>query len=303
MNERQATLGWKSIDWNKVEKFINKIQTRIAKATIEGNRKLVRELQRMLTHSYYAKLWAIKKVTTNTGKRTAGVDKVKWETPAKKYNAIRTLDKSNYKPKPLRRVYLTKPNGKKRPLGIATMTDRTMQTIEAMALDPVIESISDKKSFGFRKARSCQDVYVQLYKTLCRKDAPKWILEGDIKACFDEISHNWLLENTPMETEMLKKFLKSGYVYQKELFSTKAGTPQGGPISSILANHTLNGIDELLRNNIKGKDIRRKSTGINRQPKVHLVRYADDFIMRCQTPNTTRMSQSQRLCGFEITVS
>jgi RNA-directed DNA polymerase len=275
LDKEEAAQIWETIDWTAVERFVNKIQTRIAKATIADNKKLVKELQRMLTHSYYAKLWAVKKVTTNKGKRTPGVDEVKWETSKEKYKAAAIITTKNYKPKPLKRIYLVKPNGKKRPLGIPCMFDRAIQTIEQMALDPVIESKSDKKSFGFRKSRSCADAREQLFINLSQKTSPEWILEGDIKACFDEISHNWLIKNTPMDKEILKKLLESGYMYKKELFPTISGAPQGGTISPTLANNTLNGIEKLLKDNI------RVSRKINNREhtKVHSTRYADDLVV------------------------
>lgn len=283
INSKKAALMWEAVAWVKVEEFVNKIQTRIAKAMVNGNTKLVRELQRMLTHSYYAKLWAVKKVTGTKGKRTAGADNEKWDTPRKKYLGAMKLKQEGYKAKPLKRVYITKSNGKKRPLGIPTMTDRAMQALEALALDPIIESISDKRSFGFRKGRSCQDAMEQLFRRLAPGSSAEWVLEGDIKSCFDEISHNWLLEHTPMDKRILKEFLKAGYVYNKELFPTEQGTPQGGIISPILANFTLNGIDNLMRDNFKEEWVMGERHSISIKPKVNPVRYADDFVITART--------------------
>jgi len=283
ISSKKAALMWEAVDWAKVEEFVNKIQTRIAKAMVKGNTKLVRELQRMLTHSYYAKLWAVKKVTGTKGKRTAGVDNEKWDTPGKKYLGAMKLKHEGYKAKPLKRVYITKSNGKKRPLGIPTMTDRAMQALEALALDPIIESISDKRSFGFRKGRSCQDAMEQLFRRLAPGNSAEWVLEGDIKSCFDEISHNWLLEHTPMDKRILKEFLKAGYVHNKELFPTEQGTPQGGIISPILANHTLNGIDNLMQDNFKEKWVMGERHSISIKPKINPVRYADDFVITART--------------------
>jgi RNA-directed DNA polymerase len=274
---RNAARQWKQIDWERAETFIKKIQARIAKAAAKSNKKLVRELQRMLRHSYYAKALAVRRVTKNKGKNTPGIDGAIWEKPERKYKAIQEIDMGRYAPKPLRRVHIRKTNGKKRPLGIPTMRDRAIQGVEAMALDPVVETQSDRVSFGFRKGRSCADAMQQCFLTLSKKNKARWILEGDIKACFDEISHQWLLENAAMERNNLAKILKSGYIEKGKLHPTTSGTPQGGLISPILANQTLNGLEPLLRKTFHHQKATKNSGYYS--PKVNLIRYADDFIV------------------------
>ena len=168
---------------------------------------------------------------------------------------------------------------------IPTMYDRAMQALYALALEPVAETTADGKSFGFRKGRCAQDACEYLFNALSRKHiSPKWVLEGDIKGCFDHISHDWLLANIPMDKNILKQFLKAGFIYQRELFPTEEGTPQGGIISPILANMTLDGIEKKLverfHTNALGKvDLRFKNAH-----KVNFVRYADDFVVTAATP-------------------
>src|SRR5665809_165712 len=146
-------------------------------------------------------------------------------------NAALSLSDKKYKAKPLRRVYIENPGKKKkRPLGIATMHDRAIQALYALALGPVAEATSDIASFGFRKYRSAQDACEQAFICLSRRDSAQWILEGDIKGCFDNINHEWLQDNIPMDKSILTQFLKAGFVYNHHLNPTKAGTPQGGII-------------------------------------------------------------------------
>lgn len=226
---KQLEYQWKHIDWKKAEYEVNRLQVRIAKATQENNWNAVKRLQYLITHSYYAKLLAVHKVTTNKGKNTSGVDKELWSTPASKMRAALSLTDKQYKAKPLRRVYIEKKGKKaKRPLGIPCMYDRAMQALYALALEPVAETTADTKSFGFRKGRSCHDACEYIFTAMSRKYSPKWILEGDIKGCFDHISHQWLIDNIPMDKSILKQFLKAGFVFQNELFPTEEGTPQGG---------------------------------------------------------------------------
>ena len=192
----QKTPAWESIDWNKCEKMVSKLQARIVKAQKEGKYNKVKALQWTLTHSFYAKALAVKRVTSNSGSKTAGVDKVTWSTPNAKFKAIRQLKRRGYMPQPLRRVNIEKSNGKLRPLGIPTMKDRAMQALYLLALEPVSETTADSHSYGFRKERSTKDAMQHCFAALCKRgQAPEWILEGDIKGCFDHISHEWLLNN------------------------------------------------------------------------------------------------------------
>lgn len=269
------SLHWYKIDWAKCEREVKKLQMRIVKATQEGRYGKVKSLQWLLTHSFSAKALAVKRVTENQGSKTAGVDKVKWNTPVKKYEAIQQLKRKGYHPLPLRRIYIPKTNGKLRPLGIPTMLDRAMQALYWLGLAPVAETKADNNSFGFRPKRSVADAIEQCFKVLGRKDAAQWVLEGDIKGCFDNINHDWLVNNIIMDKIILKKWLKSGYVEQGNLFGTEAGTPQGGIISPTLANCTLDGLEGLLSKHF----YRTMRNGKIVHPKVHLIRYADDFII------------------------
>ncbi len=275
---------WKSIDWEKAEAEVNRLQARIAKATQEKKWNTVKRLQYLLTHSYYAKALAVRKVTTNKGKNTPGVDRELWSTPASKMRGVLTLTDKGYKAKPLRRVFIEKKGKKaKRPLGIPCMYDRAMQALYALALDPVSETTADGKSFGFRKGRCAQDACEYIFTALSRKVSPQWVLEGDIKGCFDHISHDWLIEHIPMDKSVLKQFLKAGFIFQDELFPTDEGTPQGGVISPILANMTLDGMQKALSDRFHTNRQGKVSLQYKNAHKINLVRYADDFIVTAAT--------------------
>ena len=276
------SFAWKSIDWKKCEAQVKKLQERIVKARKEGRHGKVKSLQWTLTHSFAAKAIAVKRVTTNEGKKMPGVDGVLWSTDKAKYEAILSLKRNGYKPQPLRRVFIKKANGKLRPLGIPTMKDRAMQSLYLLALEPIAEVTADPHSYGFRKERCCQDAIQQCHTILSRKNSPKWVLEGDIKGCFDHISHEWLLNNIPMDTKILKKWLKCGVIFKGELFKTEEGTMQGGIISPTLANMTLDGLSDLLAT--KNKRVNRKNEKYS--PMVNMVRYADDFIITGRTKDT-----------------
>jgi len=253
---------------------VRRLQARIVKATQAGDWRRVKVLQRFLTRSFAGKAVAVKRVTENQGKNTPGVDRQIWSNPETKRQAIETLGRRGYRPLPLRRVYIPKANGKMRPLGIPTLRDRAQQALHLLALAPVAETLADRNSYGFRPERATADAICQCHTVLSGHDKAQWVLEGDIKGCFDHISHDWLVANVCMDQAILRKWLKAGYVESGRLFPTTAGTPQGGIISPTLANCTLDGLEAALEARFGSKGNRK--AGKN---KVNLVRYADDFII------------------------
>jgi RNA-directed DNA polymerase len=265
--------SWHSIGWYQAQRVVRRLQARIVQATQQGRWGKVKALQHLLTHSYSAKVLAVRRVTDNQGHRTPGVDQVLWNTPEEKMQAVHHLRQHGYQPQPLRRIYIPKSNGKMRPLSIATMQDRAMQAVYLQALDPVAEVIADRNSYGFRVARSAADAIGQCFITLGRRNSAQWILEGDIRACFDEISHAWLLQHIPLDKTMLEKWLSAGYVDHGVLHPTDEGAAQGGPLSPVLANLTLNGLEGLLREHFP------KRSHHGSETKVNFVRFADDFIV------------------------
>lgn len=269
---------WNSINWRKAKQIVNGLQTRIVKAVKAGNKEKVRSLQRLLARSLAGRLTAVKRVSENRGKRTAGVDGKLLDTPAKRWRQTCQLNRKSYKPKPLKRLYIPKKNGKKRPLGIPVMHDRSEQCLELLGLEPVSECTSDNHSYGFRKKRSVQDAIGACFNALRGSGSAQWILEGDIKGCFDHISHNWMVKHIPTNKRKLYLWLKSGYLEKAMFYPTDEGTPQGGIISPVLANIALDGLQGLLADKFKKAD------------KVHFVRYADDFIV---TGNSEKILSNQ----------
>ena len=234
---------WLRADWGRIHTEVTRLQVRIAKATQVGRWGRVKALQRLLTRSHSGKMLAAKRVTENRGKRTPGVDGKIWLTPVAKSRGVQSMKHHGYQPLPLRRVYILKSNGKKRPLGIPPMRCRAMQALWMLALEPIAETLADPNSYGFRPRRSTADAIGQCFNTLAKRGSAEWVLEGDIRGCFDNISHAWLLNNIPMDKAILRKWLNAGYIDKGTLFATDAGTPQGGIISPVLANMTLDGLE------------------------------------------------------------
>lgn len=273
-------LQWNQIDWKKAEEQVNRLQIRIVKATLEQKWRLVKRLQYLMTNSLYAKALAVRRVITNKGKRTPGIDGELWKTDKDRTNAIEMLDCRTYHAKPLKRIYIEKFGKKeKRPLGIPTMKDRAMQALQLLALEPVAETTADRISFGFRRYRSSEDAREYAFSVLSRRDSPQWILEGDIKSCFDKISHQWMIENIPAEKRILKEFMKCGYVEKRQLFPTKEGSPQGGVISPTYANMVLDGLEPMILDKYWRSRVKKTFSVKHNRHKVHVVRFADDFIV------------------------
>jgi RNA-directed DNA polymerase len=260
--------SWEAIDWRRVASEVERLQMRIAKAVREKRWGKVKALQWLLTHSFFAKLWAVRRVVSNRGKRTPGVDGVVWKTPRQKLAAARSIRRKGYRPLPLRRIYIPKKNsGKKRPLSIPTMGDRAQQALYLLALNPVAETLADPNSYGFRLRRSIADALEQCFIVLSRKSSAQWILEGDIEACFDRFSHPWLLAHIPTDTSILKRWLGAGYIEDATFHPTHEGTPQGGIISPVIANLALDGLERVAKEAAPPRS------------KVNVIRYADDFII------------------------
>ena len=251
------------------------MQIRLAKATGRGDWRRVKALQRWLVRSFSAKALAVRRVTENQGKRTAGVDRELWDSPQKKFAAISDLRRQGYRPLPLRRVYIPKANGKTRPLGIPTMRDRAMQALYLLAFDPVLETTSDPNSYGFRRNRSTADAMSQIFIRMSKPGSAQWVLDADIEGFFDNINHQWLLKHVPLDQQVLRKWLKCGVIDKAGLLATTAGTPQGGIISPALANWTLNGLETELMKYCAG----RWGKGRTKKLKIGVIRYADDFVI------------------------
>jgi RNA-directed DNA polymerase len=272
-------IDWNAIDWRAVNRTVRNLRQRIFRATQEGDWDKVQSLQRLMLRSTSNVAQSVRRVTqVNPGKHTPGIDRVLVKTPEERGKLVETIlyQTTPWRAEPVRRVFIPKANGKLRPLGIPTILNRTLQTMVKNALEPAWEAKFEAISFGFRPGRSAQDAMRHIWNIASQK-TKTWILDADISGCFDNINHEHLLKRIgPFPAkELIRQWLKAGYVEYGQLHETPTGTPQGGPISPLLANISLHGMEAAL--------------GIHYQPngqqrsRYAVIRYADDFIVMCKT--------------------
>ena len=266
---------WFNINWSQSSRAVRSLQNRIVKSVRNGAWRKAKRLCYLLIKSFAARALAVKRVTENKGKKTAGIDGIVWITPSQKMQATETISNwQGYQPKALKRLHIPKKDkSQTRPLSIPTMEDRARQAVYMLALQPIAETLGDKNSYGFRRKRRCADAINQLFLTLRLKGSSQWILEGDIKGFFDNIDFEWLMDNIPMNKIVLNAWLKSGFIEEGKVFSTTSGVPQGGIISPVIGNMVLDGLEAVVCAYPRYK----------RKHGINFIRYADDFIVTAKS--------------------
>lgn len=287
VNVTERTTDWNNVNWRDCNRIVRNLRQRIFKASQEGKLRKVRSLQRLMMRSYSNIVLSVRKITQiNRGKQTPGVDKLVIKTPVARGVLVEALIKFiPWKPLPAKRVYILKPNGKKRPLSIPSIIDRCLQAIVKNALEPAWESKFEGTSYGFRPGRSTHDAIAKIFTIARSNNKKKWVLDADIEGCFDNIAHENLMKTIGnfSARKLIHQWLKSGYMDNIGFHSTEAGVPQGGIISPLLANIALHGMEPAL-------DIKYKKRGDLISSRA-IVRYADDLVVFCETKEDTEKAK------------
>lgn len=269
---------WETINWEEAEEHLATMQMALAKSAYTHDWGLIKKWQKKIVYSLDAKVLAVRHVCETAS--SAGVDCIKWTTPHEKMSAALSLTSRGYRAMPSRLLIIRTKKGKQRRVHIETYHDRAMQTLYAFALDPVAESWGDRKSFSYRKGRSTFDLCEYVRIGLSGDDAPEWVFIGDVHRCYENISHEWILKHIPMAENVLREFLSAGYVFAGELFPTDVGIGIGCSISPIIANMTLDGLQEFIFSHLYPNDVKRDYANGN------LIRYADDILVMARDMKT-----------------
>ena len=274
------TALWNSVDWDMAEAHLLDMQKALAKSAYKRDLGLIEKWQKKIVFSLDAKLLAVRHVCSTAS--CSGVDSIKWSTPHEKMTAALSLTSKGYRALPSRLLLVKSKNGKQRHIHIDTYYDRAMQTLYAYALDPVAESWGERKSFAYRKGRSAFDMNEYIKTAFSGYDAPEWVFIGDIRKCYENISHDWIMQHIPMSEYVLNQFLKAGYVMGGELFPMEVGIGIGCSISPIIANMVLDGMQEYVFSRLfPNNDEIDYAEG-------NLIRYADDIIISARSEESAQ---------------